>query len=172
MKKLLFTFLIFISGTVYATSNNANYDNYMLKLVQIAKASNPTYPFAAMIIDNKTGKILCTGVNKANANHNPILHGEIDAINECVIKYGKKINWSTSTLLTIAEPCPMCMSAIIWAGISKVVYGTSIKYLSEHKWKQIEISSEEIARMASFQKVTIIGGIMESQTNLLFIQSK
>lgn len=172
MKKLLFTFLIFISGTVYATSNNVNYDNYMLKLVQIAKASNPTYPFAAMIIDNKTGIILCTGVNKVGAKHNPILHGEIDATNECVIKYGKKINWSTSTLLTTAEPCPMCMSAIIWAGISKVVYGTSIKYLSEHKWKQIEISSEEIARMTPFQKVTIIGGIMESQTNLLFIQSK
>ena len=170
MKKLLFIFLIFISGAVCATSNNVNYNNYMSKLVQMAKASNPTYPFAAMIIDNKTGKILCTGINKVGAN--PMLHGEMDAINECVIKYGKKMNWSASTLLTTAEPCPMCMSAIIWAGISKVVYGTSIKYLSEHKWKQIEIWSEEVARRASFQKVTIVSGVMESQTNQLFIHSK
>lgn len=171
MKNLLFTFLIFIFGVVCATDNSVNYDNYMLKLVQMAKESNPTYPFAAMIIDNKTGKILCTGVNNVGANHNPMLHGEMDAINECVIKYGKKMNWSTSTLLTTAEPCPMCMSAIIWAGISKVVYGTSIKYLSEHKWKQIEIGFEEVAKRASFQKVTIVGGIMESQTNPLFIHS-
>ena len=77
-----------------------------------------------MVIDNKSGDILCYGFN--TKTYNPFMHGEIRAISNCSEIYEDKINWSSTTLLTTAEPCPMCASAIIWSQISTVVYGTSI----------------------------------------------
>jgi tRNA(Arg) A34 adenosine deaminase TadA len=171
VKKILVILLIFVSHVIYG-STIIDYNNSMLQLIQLAQTSNLKYPFTAMIVDNNSGQILCTGVNSVGNEHNPTLHGEKVAINACVNKYGKKMNWHNTTLITTAEPCPMCMSAIIWAGISKVVYGTSIKYLSELGWKQINIDSHEVLAKAPFSKVTIVGKVMESQTNLLFIKSK
>ncbi len=167
---LLIIFCIVNFPYLYANAD-MDYNKNMQQLIQLAKKDNPKFPFAAMIVDNKTGNILCTGVNSTSSDSNPTLHGEIVAINNCVKKYGKHMDWKNSTLLTTAEPCPMCMSAIIWAGISTVVYGTSIKYLSSHGWQQIDIDSHEVAKKSTFNHVNIIGNVMESQTNLLFSEA-
>ncbi len=167
LKKLVIAVLILNSYMVFAISQ-VDYNKDMQQLIKLAKTKNSKYPFAAMIIDNNTGNILCTGINSTSSEGNPTSHGEIVAINNCSKKYGKNIDWKNTTLITTAEPCPMCMSAIIWAMISKVVYGTSIKYLSTHGWRQIDIDSSTIVSKESFSKVNIIRGVMESQTNLLF----
>lgn len=132
--------------------------------IQLAK-HNPKAPFAALIVDNKTGKILAEGINAANVNG--FFHGEILAINNCLKKY-LQVNWSTVTLYTTAEPCPMCQGAIICTGISKVVFATSIEYLKNHGWNQIDIRASEVNQKASFYKGTIIGGILAKRTNTLF----
>jgi len=147
-----------------------NYKPYMKKLTALAKTENSKAPFAAMIINNTTGKVLCQGVN--NSSKNPTLHGEIAAINSCSNKYGRNMDWKNTTLITTAEPCPMCMSAIIWADMPKVVYGTSIKTLSEHGWNQIDISAEEVADKQNFNKIKITGGVLSNSTDKLFYQGK
>jgi tRNA(adenine34) deaminase len=62
----------------------------------------------------------------------------------------------------------MCQSAIEWAGISNVYYGTSIPYLQTHGWRQIEIRAEEVARRTPFRQTKVIGGILEFECNGLF----
>jgi hypothetical protein len=59
--------------------------------------------------------MLAQGVN--NSKTNPILHGEIVAINDYVARHG----WANSILYTTGEPCPMCMSAIVWVGNESAV---------------------------------------------------
>ncbi|MCX8514404.1 MAG: cytidine/deoxycytidylate deaminase [Pseudomonadota bacterium] len=153
------------STTVSAQSPNYNYD--MLKLVNLVKTSKPDFPFAAMIIDNSSGKILCINTNQNDKALNLNIHAEIMTIYSCAKKY-KNINWQNTTLITTAAPCAMCMGTIIYTGISKVVYGTSISYLNKHYGNQIEINPEKIAQKSQFNKVTVIGGVMASQTNLLY----
>jgi tRNA(adenine34) deaminase len=62
----------------------------------------------------------------------------------------------------------MCQSAIEWAGISAVYYGTSIPYLQNLGCRQIEIRAEEVARRTPFRQTKVIGGILESECNALF----
>lgn len=81
-------------------------------------------PFGAVIV--KDGLIISRGHNHVVVNHDPTLHGEIDAIR----KAGKKLKTFDLTgcsIYTTAEPCPMCLGAILWANIDKVYYGCNIE---------------------------------------------
>ena len=78
-------------------------------------------PFGAVIID-KEGNIISNGNNQVIKNNDPTAHAEIVAIREAC----KKLNTydlSDYILYTSCEPCPMCLSAIIWANIKEVYYG-------------------------------------------------
>ncbi|CAN5326213.1 hypothetical protein BH10PSE19_BH10PSE19_02200 [soil metagenome] len=144
-----------------------SYESYMERLIQLS-SKNPHYPFAAMIIDNKSGKILCEGVNDVGPSHNPTHHGEIMAINHCVATH-PKIDWSNATLITTAEPCVMCAGAINMAKISKVVYGTSIPYLLKHGWSQTHIRAEYVASKAFEHKgFAVVAGVLHDKTDKLF----
>ena len=78
-------------------------------------------PFGAIIID-KEGNIIAEGNNKVLCNNDPTAHAEIVAIRTACEKL-KTYNLSNCTLYTSCEPCPMCLSAIIWANIKNVYYG-------------------------------------------------
>ena len=78
-------------------------------------------PFGAVITD-KYGKIISNGNNKVIKENDPIAHAEIIAIREACKKL-KTYDLSDYILYTSCEPCPMCLSAIIWANIKEVYYG-------------------------------------------------
>lgn len=76
-------------------------------------------PFGAAIV--KDGKIICITSNRVLADNDPTAHAEITAIREAC----KKLNTYDLTgceLYATGSPCPMCLSAIIWANIKKVYY--------------------------------------------------
>ena len=82
-------------------------------------------PFGAVIVDNN-GNIIANGNNKVLIDKDPTAHAEIVAIrNACKIL--KTNDLSNCTIYTSCEPCPMCLSAIIWANIKNVYYGCTRK---------------------------------------------
>lgn len=78
-------------------------------------------PFGAIITDDG-GNIISVGNNKVIKNNDPTAHAEIVAIREACKKLNK-YDLSNYILYTSCEPCPMCLSAIIWANIKEVYYG-------------------------------------------------
>lgn len=77
-------------------------------------------PFGAVIVD-KEGNIIETGNNQVLSSKDPTAHAEITAIRKAC----KKLNTydlSDYILFTSCEPCPMCLSAIIWSNIKEVYY--------------------------------------------------
>ncbi|MFE5940860.1 nucleoside deaminase [Streptomyces sp. NPDC056470] len=123
----------------------------------------PSFPFGALIVDRRSADVLAEGWQKDN----PICHGEIDALN-ALAKAHAGIDGTDLLLYTTAEPCPMCQSATLWAGIGTVIFGTSIEYLKNRGWWQIAITSAEIVRQADFRHCTLIGGVLERECNALF----
>ena len=139
-------------------------DDYMRLAIVMAQRV-PRYPFGAVIVRRATGKVLAQGFNRSSRN--PTVHGEIDVINRCAAAHAP-VDWTALDLYTTAEPCPMCQSAIEWAGIATVYFGTSIPFLQQHGWRQIDIRAEEVARRTPFRETTVIGGILERECNALF----
>ncbi|WP_301962043.1 nucleoside deaminase [uncultured Megasphaera sp.] len=81
-------------------------------------------PFGAVVV--KDGVIVGRGHNEVLKNNDPTCHGEIQAIRDACRSLGT-YDLSGCELYTSAEPCPMCLSAIIWANIKTVYYGNSAK---------------------------------------------
>ncbi len=79
-------------------------------------------PFGACIV--KDGKIIGKGINRVIKDNDPTAHAEITAIrNAC--KNIKSHDLSGCEIYTSCYPCPMCLSAIIWANIKKVYYANT-----------------------------------------------
>lgn len=142
-------------------------ENYMRRAIELA-LTVPEFPFGAVIVRRGTGEIVAEGYNQSSRN--PTFHGEMVAISRCA-EIHRSAEWSEFDLYTTAEPCSMCQSAIEWAGIATVYYGTSIPYLQQHNWRQINIRAVEVAAATAFHSCRIIGGILESECNALFDQA-
>ena len=72
----------------------------------------------------KDGKIVSKGHNHVVINNDPTCHGEVDAIRKACKKL-KTFDLTGCEIYTTGYPCPMCLSAIIWANIKKVYYGNT-----------------------------------------------
>jgi guanine deaminase len=95
----------------------------LLRAVELAGNSirNGGGPFGAVIARN--GEILSEASNRVVLNADPTAHAEILAIRLAASELGNH-DLSDCTLYTSCEPCPMCLGAIYWAGIKKVVYAS------------------------------------------------
>ena len=84
--------------------------------------TNAGGPFGACIV--KDGQIIGKGSNHVLANNDPTAHAEVMAIRDAC-KNINSYDLSDCELYTSCYPCPMCLSAIIWANIKKVYYGNT-----------------------------------------------
>ncbi len=141
-----------------------DHERYMRRAIELAHL-NPDAPFGCVIADVESAGILAEGVN--DAEKSPILHGETAAIMNLV---GSRpdADWARMTLYTTAEPCPMCSGAILWSGIPRVVYGTSIATLKGLGLPQIDLPAEEIAARSSFGGFEVVGAVLEGECDALF----
>jgi len=136
-----------------------------MRLAIAAAKTNPFYPFGAVIIGTADRAVLAQGVNNSKAH--PILHGEIVAINDYVARHGNQ-GWADSILYTTGEPCPMCMGAIVWAGIGGVVYASSITTLAEVGIAQVMMGASAVRDAAPLYRGRIMCGVPQAETDALF----
>lgn len=79
-------------------------------------------PFGAVIV--KDGEIISTGTNRVVPNSDPTAHAEIMAIRAACTKLGT-FSLEGCTVYSSCEPCPMCLSALYWAGVKRICYGNT-----------------------------------------------
>lgn len=79
-------------------------------------------PFGSVVV--KDGGIVGRGHNRVVYKKDPTCHGEIEAIRDAC-RTLDTFDLAGCELYTTAEPCPMCLGAILWANITTVYYGCS-----------------------------------------------
>ncbi len=76
-------------------------------------------PFGAVIA--KDGKIVAEGFNQVTSMNDPTAHAEVVAVRLACQALGT-FNLTGCEIYTSCEPCPMCLSAIYWARVSRIYY--------------------------------------------------
>ena len=117
-------------------------------------------PFGAIIV--KDDKIISEAFNRVTLNNDPTAHAEILAIRQAAsILESHELNGCTF-FYSSCEPCPMCLGAIYWSGMKKVVYGCdrtdaeSSGFSDKLIYKEIMLDPSK--RKISFIRLTDAGG--------------
>jgi tRNA(adenine34) deaminase len=118
-----------------------------------ATAGNP--PFGAVLTDG-AGKIVVQGGNTQVSTSDPTAHAEIN-----VLRAGGAIRQSPSLdgwrIYVNAEPCSMCLSAIVKAGIAELVYGAPHESHLDPYLPAVDV----LARTA--RPPTVVGGVLADE---------
>ncbi|MBQ4543688.1 MAG: nucleoside deaminase [Clostridia bacterium] len=100
-------------------------DNFMFMANELAKQNvltNNGGPFGAIVV--KDGVVVGCGNNRVLSSNDPTAHAEVMAIRDACKTLGT-YDLTGCELYTSCYPCPMCLSAIVWANIRTVYYGNT-----------------------------------------------
>lgn len=90
--------------------------------LSVENIDNGGGPFGAVIV--RDGEVIATGVNRVVPNNDPTAHAEVNAIRNACQKLDT-FQLEGCTVYSSCEPCPMCLSALYWAGVKRICYGNT-----------------------------------------------
>ena len=105
-----------------ATRSDAHFLRAAIRLSEQGMQKGAGGPFGCVVVRN--GAIVGQGHNEVLASNDPTAHAEVVAIRRASAACGD-FRLADCTLYTSCEPCPMCLGAIHWARIPRVVYAAT-----------------------------------------------
>ncbi|MCR6642919.1 MAG: nucleoside deaminase [Sporocytophaga sp.] len=104
-------------------------------------------PIGSVLV--KDGKVVAQGHNKRVQENNPILHGEMDCLNNA----GRIGSYRNTVIYSTLMPCYMCAGTIVQFKIPKVIVGESKtfsgarEFMEQHGVEVIDLDLEECKKM-------------------------
>ncbi|MBI3776949.1 MAG: nucleoside deaminase [Gammaproteobacteria bacterium] len=98
-------------------------------------------PFGACIV--RGASIIACANNTVLHEHDATCHAEVNAIHIASRALGN-FDLSGCIIYSTTEPCPMCFSAIHWARIDRIVYGTCIADVQQLGFNELAISNQQL----------------------------
>ncbi|MEB3180446.1 MAG: nucleoside deaminase [Nostocaceae cyanobacterium] len=139
-----------------------NHEYFMHLALEEAKKGDA--PYGAVLVKNN--QVVAQAYNTVKQDNDPSAHAEINVIRSLTAKI-KSPSLEGYTIYTTGEPCPMCATACVWAGISEIVYAVSIQDLIAVNQSQINITCEEVIAK-SFRNIKVTKGVLQAECLELF----
>ena len=143
-----------------------NAESYMRLAIQKAEegVAAGQSPFGAVIV--QAGQLIAVDHNSVWRDLDPTAHAEVNAIRRAA-KHLQAIGLAGCVMYTTCEPCPMCLSAIHWAKIDRVVYGAAIADASAAGFSELAVPARELARMGG-SSLIVEGGFLLDECRQVF----
>ncbi|HLR02592.1 MAG TPA: nucleoside deaminase [Virgibacillus sp.] len=105
-------------------------DQFMERAVELSRMNveQGGQPFGAVLVYD--GKIVSEGVNEIHKVYDVSGHAELLAIRKAQSEH-KTHDLTGMTMYASGEPCPMCLTAMYYAGIKDIYYCASIEDAAE-----------------------------------------
>ena len=116
-------------------------------------------PFGACIVKN--GRVVAVAHNTVLVRKDATDHAEINAIHKACKKL-RSYDLKGCTIYSTTEPCPMCFSAIHWARIDKIIFGTRIEDVKGLGFSELTISAEKMKKQGK-SRVKVKGDYMREE---------
>ena len=127
---------------------------YMHMAIELSKKSS--YPYGAIIVKND--KIIGRSDANTPVSQTAYNHAELRAIEDAMEHLGGHLcaeGGKGTTIYSSCEPCAMCMGAILYTGIERLIYGATLKD-SKQCVNEILIKADEIANACSNRQIEIL----------------
>lgn len=121
-------------------------------------------PFGAVIVKN--GELVAATHNTVWRDTDPTAHAEVN----CIRKAAKVLNTiflNGCTLYSTTEPCPMCLAAIHWAKIDKVIFGACITDAAEAGFCELHVDARVLAELGK-SPLVVESGLLARECAALF----
>lgn len=100
-------------------------ETFLRRAIELSRSNAETAfggPFGAVVV--RDGQIVGEGSNRVTADHDPTAHAEMVAIRRACAHLGTH-DLKGAVIYTSCEPCPMCLTAILWARIDRMVFANT-----------------------------------------------
>jgi tRNA(adenine34) deaminase len=139
-------------------------EEFMRKAIEIARRY-PGAPYAAVVVDTASNAIVAEGHN--DSDRAPVFHDVVSALSA---RPAAALEGAHLAVYATAEPCPMCAAAIVWSGVSRLVFGTSAATLRRIGARGIDIDAAEVTgRSFRSNEIEVIGGVLEAECDTLYV---
>lgn len=116
-------------------------------------------PFGAVIV--KGPDVIAAAHNTVLLDNDPTQHAEVRVISAAARKIGA-YSLKGCVIYSTTEPCPMCFSAIHWAGLDEVIFGTLIEDVRVLGFNELTISADRMRSLGG-SNVLIKPGFMRDE---------
>ncbi len=126
--------------------------------IEISKKAK--YPYGAIIV--KDGKIIGRSDDKTLMETSMYSHAELEAIESASKEKNLYGDLEGTTLYVSCEPCMMCMGAILYEGISKIVFAATLQDSNDYYCPEIITNIDELVKYSN-KKIEIIKELHREQ---------
>jgi tRNA(adenine34) deaminase len=106
-------------------------------------------------------RLLACRHDTAASERDPSLHAEVNAVRDAARALGAA-DLAGAVLVSTCEPCPMCASLAVWAGVGAVVFGASIEATAALGKARILVPAREIIERSPV-RVEVISGVLAEE---------
>lgn len=140
-------------------------NKFIKNAIEEAKKSlkKGNHGFGAAIIKNN--ELISTGYDTDKSSNDPTSHAEINVIRQASVQL--KGDFKNCMLISTHEPCPMCSTAIVWAGIEQLAFGYSIKDSFAQGRKRIDITCREIFKRSG-AVIDVVEDVNKEECGILY----
>jgi tRNA(Arg) A34 adenosine deaminase TadA len=111
-------------------------------------------PFGAAVV--RDGQVIAVTHNTVWRDTDPTAHAEVNAIRQAAAALGT-IDLGGCVMYTTCEPCPMCLAAIHWAKLLRVVYGAVIADAAAAGFSELSVPARDLAMLGKSPLVVEAG---------------
>lgn len=123
-------------------------------------------PFGAAIFERDTGSLVAVGMNSVVRLSNCALHGEMVAFMMAQRRLGSftlaAAGMPAHELVTSCEPCAMCLGAILWSGVKRVVCGAAREDATRLSFEEGPVFPASY-RYLEERGITIVRGVLRNE---------
>ncbi len=121
-------------------------------------------PFGAAVFERDSGRVVGVGVNSVVRHANSALHGEMVAFMMAQARLGTYTlaGPPAHELVTSCEPCAMCLGAILWSGVSRVVCGAAREDATRLRFEEGPVFPDSYAYLERLG-VEIVRGVLREE---------
>jgi tRNA(Arg) A34 adenosine deaminase TadA len=125
-------------------------------------------PFGAIIV--KDGTVVAATHNTVWRDTDPTAHAEVNCLRRAALTL-RSIDLKGCTMYSTCEPCPMCLAAIHWAKLDRVVFGATIDDAASAGFAELHVAAAKLAEMGR-SPLKVEGGLLRAECAALFEEWK